>query len=276
MERLVRRYARTHGPFEARAEGALRARPHAGAGGLERAGELVRGELRPGGTHASGATPRCCGGCAAPRSPRAQGDRARRPARAGALHAELAGRRPPPGGRRDRPPARARWSRSRAWRCRSTSGARRAAAPRRRLLAVVARPAVRRGRVVWVGAGLLGRRSGRVALYFREDVRSPPPPAPQATPEGGARCDPRAAPGTGAASSPTCSATSRACRRGAPGGAVGPRLGGEVTNDACAPLRSPKLTAAKRVVAEGARRPPPQLPPSRRPARSRTCRAAGR
>src|SRR5207342_2967065 len=33
------------------------------------------------------------------------------------------------------------------------------------------------GEVVWIGAGALGRRSGRVALYFRDDVRfvGPPP-----------------------------------------------------------------------------------------------------
>jgi ATP-dependent helicase Lhr and Lhr-like helicase len=34
------------------------------------------------------------------------------------------------------------------------------------------------GELVWVGAGPLGRRSGKVALYFREDVRlAGPPPA---------------------------------------------------------------------------------------------------
>ena len=51
MERLVRRYARTHGPFEA---SALKERYGLDLtpvlAGLERAGELVRGELRPGGT----------------------------------------------------------------------------------------------------------------------------------------------------------------------------------------------------------------------------------
>src|SRR4029079_9742861 len=33
------------------------------------------------------------------------------------------------------------------------------------------------GEVVWVGAGALGRRSGKVALYFREDapLLGPPP-----------------------------------------------------------------------------------------------------
>src|SRR4029078_8192128 len=51
MERLVRRFARTHGPFESRLlkeRSALDMTPV--LAGLERAGELVRGELRPGGT----------------------------------------------------------------------------------------------------------------------------------------------------------------------------------------------------------------------------------
>src|SRR5829696_8449253 len=51
MERLVRRWARTHGPFEGRV---LRDRYRLDLtpvlASLERAGELVRGELRPGGT----------------------------------------------------------------------------------------------------------------------------------------------------------------------------------------------------------------------------------
>ena len=32
------------------------------------------------------------------------------------------------------------------------------------------------GEVVWVGAGALGRNSGRVALYFREDAEAIGPP----------------------------------------------------------------------------------------------------
>ena len=43
------------------------------------------------------------------------------------------------------------------------------------------------GELVWIGAGALGRRSGRVALYFREDVRLlGPPPPPKEAPEGAA------------------------------------------------------------------------------------------
>src|SRR5207247_8698625 len=32
------------------------------------------------------------------------------------------------------------------------------------------------GEIVWVGAGALGRNSGRVALYFRDDVEAIGPP----------------------------------------------------------------------------------------------------
>ena len=61
------------------------------------------------------------------------------------------------------------------------------------------------GEVVWVGAGALGRRSGRVALYFREDaplLGPPPSPAPRRRSRSTRRCASacRAAP----ASSPTC------------------------------------------------------------------------
>ena len=53
------------------------------------------------------------------------------------------------------------------------------------------------GELVWIGAGALGRSGGRVALYFREDVRlaGPPPANAEARAAGrrGARRDPRAA-----------------------------------------------------------------------------------
>ena len=104
MERLVRRCARTHGPFETRA---LRERYGLDLtpvlAGLERAGELVRGELRPGGTRARVVRPRGAAAAAARLAGRAaQGDRAGRPARARALparagRASTATRRPAPG-----------------------------------------------------------------------------------------------------------------------------------------------------------------------------------
>ena len=152
LEKLVARYARTHGPFTT---GELRERylvdPTSALTALERDGELVRGELRPVRQRARVVRPRG----PAPPAPRlagraAQGDRGRRPALAGRLPAELAGRRPPPGGRRRRrPPARGARAAAGPGPARRRLGARRAAAPLRRLLAHVARPAVRerRGRV---------------------------------------------------------------------------------------------------------------------------------
>ena len=84
------------------------------------------------------------------------------------------------------------------------------------------------GELVWLGAGALGS-SGRVAIYFREDVRLAGPPPANAKLESPARRDPRrhprapgrrgmllARPGRGA----------RALGRGAPRRAVGPGLGG--------------------------------------------------
>ncbi|HET8949457.1 MAG TPA: DEAD/DEAH box helicase, partial [Solirubrobacteraceae bacterium] len=101
------------------------------------------------------------------------------------------------------------------------------------------------GEIVWVGAGALGRRSGRVALYFREDVALLGPP-----------------PGRGEApADPAHEAIRERLRAGAAfftdllvdvSGITTEELqealwdlvwAGEVTNDAFAPLRSPKLSA---------------------------------
>ena len=104
------------------------------------------------------------------------------------------------------------------------------------------------GELVWVGAGALGRSDGKVALYFREDIRLAGPPP------GNAKLDPP---------------------EGEIHGAIRERLAsgpcfwldllelegsaeelhealwdlawsGEVTNDAFAPLRAPRLRAAQR------------------------------
>ena len=54
------------------------------------------------------------------------------------------------------------------------------------------------GELVWVGAGALGRRSGKVALYFREDVRLlGPPPPPKEAPAGPVHDDDPRAPARG-------------------------------------------------------------------------------
>jgi ATP-dependent Lhr-like helicase len=108
------------------------------------------------------------------------------------------------------------------------------------------------GELVWVGAGSLGRSSGKVAFYFREDARWLGPPPNKAEPPADA----------------LHGALRERLERGAAfwadlladvsevdGRAVEPVelqealwdlvWGGEVTNDAFAPLRAPRLTLAK-------------------------------
>jgi len=248
MERLVRRWARVHGPFETRQ---LRERYGLDLtpvlAGLERAGELVRGELRPGGTEREWCDPEVL--------------RRLRRASLAALRKEIepadqrafarfmpswqgVDRHPPSGAGIDRlrdalvplqglPLPVDVWEKD--------------VLPRRtgayspgwldQLCAS--------GEVVWIGAGALGRRSGRVALYFREDVALLGPPA--------GRVD---APGD-----PAHEAIRERLRTGAcfftdllvdVTGITTEELqealwdlvwAGEVTNDAYAPLRSPKLSA---------------------------------
>ena len=114
------------------------------------------------------------------------------------------------------------------------------------------------GEVVWVGAGPLGR-SGRVALYFREDAPAIGPPP--GTARAGAARD--SAPASAAAPSAREHALLRArlaqgpcffsdllAELDAPAEALREALwdlvwSGEVTNDAWAPLRAPHLTLAR-------------------------------
>jgi ATP-dependent Lhr-like helicase len=239
---------RTHGPFTS---GELRERygsTSAGLAGLERGGELVRGELRR--RHgARMVRPRS----AAPPPARlarvaAQGDRAGRPARACALCPELAGRGPPSfERRRNRPAARSAHPAAGPAAARGGLGARRA--PRRvgayspswmdQLCAG--------GEIVWVGAGALGRRSGRVALYFREDAAllgPPPSKNPAAPPEDGAHAAIRSRLAHGA-----CFFTDLLVDvSGVSAEEIQEALwdlawAGEATNDAFSPLRSPRLAA---------------------------------
>ncbi len=178
---LVRRYARTHGPFPT---AQLAARygidPTPALRELERAGGVVRGELLPGGTEREW--------CDA--------EVLRRVRRASLAHLR----------REVEPAARDRFARFLpSWQnvdAHRSAGAgpdrlRDALVP---LQGVAVTPKVweedvlpRRlgayspawldelctsGEVVWIGAGSIGRNDGRVALYFREDVRlAGPPPA---------------------------------------------------------------------------------------------------
>jgi ATP-dependent Lhr-like helicase len=188
MLQLVRRYARTHGPFET---GEVRVRFGVDAGpalaGLERAGELVRGELRPMGTRREWCDPEVL--------------RRLRRASLAALRKEIE-----PVGQ----DALARFAP--AWQGIDRYPAAGAGVDRLRDVLVplqgLAMPAElwerdvlpRRlgtyspawldelcagGELVWAGAGPLGGRSGRVAMYFRDDAPLlGPPPAPRERPEG--------------------------------------------------------------------------------------------
>ena len=124
------------------------------------------------------------------------------------------------------------------------------------------------GEVVWVGAGALGRNSGRVALYFREDAAAIGPPGlrgaagpvagrgPAGAGAGGAGAS------VGASVSPDheairarlaaapCFFTDLLAELDLPPEALQEALwdlawAGEATNDAWAPLRAPRLTLAR-------------------------------
>ncbi len=270
MERLVRRYARTHGPFETRAlrdRYALDLTPVLER--IEQAGDLVRGELRPGGTQREWCDPEVL--------------RRLRRASLAALRAEIE-----PADQRAFARFQASWQgvdRHHVPRPAGSSSAmtshpgaagvvpsggagvdrlRELLVPLQGLplpLEVWERDVLPRrvgayspswldqlcasGEVVWVGAGALGRRSGRVALYFREDAALLGPPPRTGEPP----------------SDPVHERIRERLRAGAcfftdlltdVDGVSTEALqnalwdlvwAGEATNDAFAPLRSPKLTA---------------------------------
>ncbi|HUZ27693.1 MAG TPA: DEAD/DEAH box helicase, partial [Solirubrobacteraceae bacterium] len=106
------------------------------------------------------------------------------------------------------------------------------------------------GEVVWIGSGALGRRSGRVALYFREDlpllgapvIKGPPTRDP---PELDSHAAVRQRLAQGA-----CFFTDLLVDVDLPPQELQEALwdlawAGEVTNDAFAPLRAPRLTLAR-------------------------------
>ena len=179
MVALMRRYARTHGPFTTQ-EPAQRygVDPSPALRELERAGDLVRGELLPGGTEREWCDPdvlrrlrraslahlRAEAEAVETRElarflPSWQNVDAFRPAGAGpdrlreALVPLQGVALTPEVWERDVLPRRL-GAYSPAWLDELSTG----------------------GEVVWVGAGALGRSGGKVALYFREDVRLAGPP----------------------------------------------------------------------------------------------------
>jgi ATP-dependent helicase Lhr and Lhr-like helicase len=251
--RLVRRYAATHGPFTG---DDLRARyavdPGAVLAALERDGDLVRGELRPGGSEREWCDPEVL--------------RRLRRASLAVLRREVepvdqrvlarflpawqgVDRHPATGAGIDRlrevlVPLQGLALPVEVWE--------RDVLPRRtgayspawmdQLCAA--------GELVWIGAGALGRGSGRVALYFREDLPVLGPPSQ------------KGAVGAGGFDSPAHEAVRERLRVGAAFFTdllvdvdLAPEelqealwdlaWAGEATNDAFAPLRAPRLTLAR-------------------------------
>ncbi len=104
------------------------------------------------------------------------------------------------------------------------------------------------GEIVWVGAGALGRSSGRVALFFRDDLTLLGPPAvkPAAIPEAPAHAHIRQRLTAGACFFSDLLAEITAVSNEELQEALWDLAwAGEVTNDAFAPLRAPRLSLAR-------------------------------
>jgi ATP-dependent helicase Lhr and Lhr-like helicase len=254
LAKLVARYARTHGPFRT---ADVRARygvdPTAVLERLEREGELVRGELRPGGRPGE---PEWCDPEVLRRLRRASLAALRKeiePADQRALAAFLPSwqgvdRHSASGAGIDRlrealVPLQGLALPAEVWE--------RDVLPRRvgaysptwldQLCAA--------GEIVWVGAGTLGRSTGRVALYFRDDAEAIGRPGVRAaSPERPAEREHELI-RERLASSP-CFFTDLLAEVDLAPEEVQEALwdlvwAGEVTNDAFAPLRSPRLALAR-------------------------------
>ena len=254
---------------------------------LERDGELVRGELRPGGSEREWCDPEVLRRLrrASLAVLRKEIEPAEQRELARFLPAWQGVDRHPASRRRDRPAARGARAAAGPGAARRRVGARRAAPPGRRLLAGLDRPAVRRGR-----AGVDRRRRARAQLGSRGAVlpRGPGAARPAARHRRPERHRPdahtrRSASGwpPARASSPTCSSTSTLSPEEIQEALWDLAWAGEATNDAFAPLRAPRLTLAR-----AQREQPPRrrrgAPALRRPRAAvtarppRRSRAAGR
>jgi ATP-dependent Lhr-like helicase len=259
LEKLVGRYGRTHGPFTI---GEVRDRylvdPTSALTALERDGELVRGELRPSGSEREWCDPEVLR-----RLRRASLAVLRREIEAAdqrSLAAFLPSwqgvdRHPAGGAGVDRlrevlVPLQGLALPADVWE--------RDVLPRRcgaysptwldQLCAS--------GEVVWVGAGALGRNSGRVALYFRDDVEAiGPPPNKSERPD-----TPEHDLLRGRLTQAPCFFTDLLAELAISPEQIQEALwdlvwAGEVTNDAWAPLRAPRLTLARAQRARDRTRP---------------------
>ncbi len=252
LSRLLRRYGATHGPFTT---ADVRARygidVSAALRELERAGDLVRGELRPGGSEREWCDPEVLRRLR--RASLAVLRKEIEPAEARELARFLPawqgvdrhpiGSHPPAGIDRLREtlvPLQGLALPAEVWE--------HDVLPRRvgaysptwmdQLCAA--------GEVVWIGAGALGRNSGRVALYFREDLAVLGPPSYRGELPGG---DAHAAIRTRLAAG-ACFFTDLLVDVDLSPEEIQEALwdlawAGEVTNDAYAPLRAPRLTLAR-------------------------------
>jgi ATP-dependent Lhr-like helicase len=257
LARLVRRYAQTHGPFTT---GEVRARygvdPAAVLSELERAGELVRGELRPGGSEREWCHPEVL--------------RRLRRASLAVLRKEIEpadqralARFLPAWQRVDRnPPSGAGIDRLREQLVSLQALAlpadvwERDVLPRR---VGAYSPAwmdqlCASGEVVWIGAGALGRNSGRVALYFREDLEVlGAPPYKGASPDSHAHELLRARLAEGACFFTDLLVDVDLVPEELQEAIWDLAWAGEATNDAFAPLRAPRLTLARAQREQGRR-----------------------
>jgi ATP-dependent Lhr-like helicase len=253
LSKLLARYARTHGPFttaEVRARYGID--PTAVLQALERGGEIVRGELHP---HGRPGEPEWCDVEVLRRLRRASLAALRKeiePADQRALAAFLPSwqgvdRHPSAGAGIDRlrevlVPLQGIALPAEVWE--------RDVLPRRTGAYSTAwlDQLCASGEVVWVGAGTLGRTTGRVALYFRDDaeaigraISKPAQPAPSEPAHDLIRERLRGSP---------CFFTDLLAEVDLAPEEVQEALwdlvwAGEVTNDAFAPLRAPRLTLAR-------------------------------
>ena len=254
---------------------------------LERAGELVRGELRPGGTEREWCDPEVLrrlrrASLAVLRKEIEAADQRR--ARGASCPSWQGVDRHPAGGRRRRPPARGARPAAGAGAAGRRLGARRAAAPRR---ARTRRPGWTSSAPRARSSGSAPARSGATRAAWRCTSATTPRRSGRRRSSGEPPAEPEhephpRAPGRGAVllHRPARRAAARA--RGDPGGAVGPRLGRRGDQR--------RLGAAARAAADARPRAAPTLdqrtararrgaalrraPPDR--ARRRRCRAAGR
>ena len=250
LTRLARRFARTHGPFTSRQLGERYAiDPGPVLRELESAGGLVRGELRPGGSEREWCDPEVLRRLrrASLATLRKEVEPAEQRALARFLPAWQGVDGAPPGGagvdrlREMLVPLQGVALSPEVWE--------RDVLPRR---VGAHSPAwldqlCASGELVWVGAGSLGRNSGRVALLFREDARwLGPPPSKQERPAEPLHDRLRARLGAGAAFWTDLLAELEDVEPVELQEALWDLVwAGEVTNDAFAPLRARRLTLAK-------------------------------